>query len=121
MGSGEQHHPGDVSRSPRPLGGQPPSVMLYESDVAWAANATERSWSVQERPETGTHLAAAVMSAAHGRCHPIRPADRRSPPDLGSDHRLAFLCHPADCTIASDTRKDHTRVPTGVPTRVRQA
>ena len=33
---------------------------------------------------------------------------------------LAFLCHPADSAIASDARKDHTRVSTGVPTRVRQ-
>ena len=34
---------------------------------------------------------------------------------------LAFLCRPADSAIASDARKDHTRVSTGVPTRVRQA
>jgi hypothetical protein len=105
------NQPGDVSRSPRPPGGQPPSVILHESDVAWAADATEQSRSVQERPETDTHPAAAAFSAAHSRCHPIRPGDRRSPPDLGSDHRLAFLCHPADSTIASDVRKDHTPCP----------
>jgi hypothetical protein len=105
----------DVSRSPRPPGGQPPSVILHESDVAWTADATEQSRSVQERPETDTHPAAAAISAAHSRCHLIRPADRRSPPDLGSDHRLAFLCHPADSTIASDARKDHTPCPHECP------
>ena len=115
--------PGDVSRSPRPPGGQPPSVILHESDVAGAADATEQSRSVQEHPETDTHPAAAAISAAYGRCHPIRPADRRSPPDLGFHHRLAFLCHPADAAVSSDARKDHarahksarTRAPSGVP------
>ena len=34
---------------------------------------------------------------------------------LGSDHRLAFLCHPADSTIASDARKDHTPCPQECP------
>src|SRR6478609_6517881 len=87
--------PGDVSRSARPPGGQPPSVILHESDVAWADDAIEQSRSVQERPETDTHPMAAAISAAHGRCHPIRPADPRSPQALGSDHRLAFLYHPA--------------------------
>ena len=112
--------PGDVSRSPRPTGGQPPSVILHESDVAGAADATEQSRSVQEHPETDTHPAAAAISAAHGRCHPIRPADRRSPPDLGFIIVLPSsairLTPPSPATPARTTR-----VPTGVPARGRQA
>jgi hypothetical protein len=33
---------------------------------------------------------------------------------------LAFLCHPADSTLASSDRKDHTCPPTGVPTGLRE-